>query len=341
MKKISVIIPCYCAVKWLPQCFLSLVNQTIGIENLELIFVDDASADEGKTWEMLLMFERAYPDSVIVIRQEENRRQGGARNEGLLYASGEYVAFVDADDWVKPELYEKTYRRAKELDADILQYDHCLYRDKVGEFDHKNKMEEAFFEIKSEDDRKKFLISEKITYGSWNKLYKRQLVERANVRFAEHVDYEEPLFVYPLLYYGKRFAVMPDKLYVYRQNDTGIMWKDLQRADTLIDHVRVQYKVWQFMKHTEYFKTYYEEIKLYFLHTCFYETLYFAKLRDIEVPMEQYRVLERMVLKEVPDLDESVYETLIPRQIKLYRLAKKGMKESDFGDYMEQIGDFV
>ena len=106
MKKVSVVIPCYNAAAWLPKCFLSLAEQTMGMEDLELIFVDDASTDNGRTWEMLLLFERAYPDSVIVIRLEENRRQGGARNEALLYASGEYISFVDADDWVLPGLYE-------------------------------------------------------------------------------------------------------------------------------------------------------------------------------------------------------------------------------------------
>ena len=103
MKKVSVIIPCYNAVKWLPKCFMSLVGQSIGIDNLELIFVNDASTDDGQTWNMLNEIEKAYPESIIIIDLPHNRRQGGARNEGLKYASGEYIAFVDADDWVEPE----------------------------------------------------------------------------------------------------------------------------------------------------------------------------------------------------------------------------------------------
>ena len=103
MKKVSVIIPCFNAVKWLPKCFVSLVGQSIGIDNLELIFVNDASKDDGQTWNMLNEIEKAYPDSIIIIDLPHNRRQGGARNEGLKYASGEYIAFVDADDWVEPE----------------------------------------------------------------------------------------------------------------------------------------------------------------------------------------------------------------------------------------------
>ena len=96
MKKISVIIPCYNSVKWLPKCFMSLVEQSIGIDNLELIFVNDASTDDGQTWDMLKEMEKAYPESIIIIDLPYNRRQGGARNEGLKYASGEYIAFVDS-----------------------------------------------------------------------------------------------------------------------------------------------------------------------------------------------------------------------------------------------------
>ena len=96
MKIVSVIVPCHNAAKWLPQCFLSLVQQSIGMDALELIFVDDASDDAGETWALLEEFERAYPESIMIIHLEDNLRQGGARNVALGYATGEYLAFVDA-----------------------------------------------------------------------------------------------------------------------------------------------------------------------------------------------------------------------------------------------------
>ncbi len=337
MKKVSVVIPCYNAAAWLPKCFLSLAEQTIGMEDLELIFVDDASTDNGRTWEMLLLFERAYPDSVIVIRLEENRRQGGARNEALLYASGEYISFVDADDWVLPGLYETAYQRAKEYDADIVQFDHLYYTDQTGEFRNPKGPEEAFFSIPSVEERKKFLLSETITYGCWNKIYKRALIQTAGVRFAEHVVYEEPLFVYPLLYYGNRFLVISDAFYVYRQNQKSTMHRDMKDDTTLKDHVAVQHAVWKFMKQTAFFEEYYEELKMYFLHTCFYEPLYFAGLRNMDISMERYRALEARIKKEIPDLNQSAYEALIPRQMELYRLAADGMTEEDFLRYMEKL----
>ena len=105
MKKISVIIPCYNAQAYIPRCLHSIFSQTIGMETLEIILVNDASTDH--TLDILLQFENKFPDSVIVVNLEQNIRQGGARNVGLSYASGEYVAFLDADDWWEEDKLKK------------------------------------------------------------------------------------------------------------------------------------------------------------------------------------------------------------------------------------------
>ena len=96
MKKISVIIPCYNVVRWIDRCMTSIAAQTMGIECLEIICIDDASSDG--TWEHLQKWEQSFPEQIILIRQEVNRRQGAARNLGLQYASADWIAFVDADD---------------------------------------------------------------------------------------------------------------------------------------------------------------------------------------------------------------------------------------------------
>lgn len=336
-KKLSVIVPCYNAVKWLPKCFISLVNQTMGVDNMELIFVNDASTDNGATWNMLKDMEKTYPESVIIIDLPENRRQGGARNEGLKYASGEYVGFADADDWVVDSLFEKAYSKAKETNADIVQFNHNLYFERIGIVPTQTEMLPEEFIIDNAEERKKFLISEKITYGCWNKIYRRELIGKAGVQFAEHVIYEEPLFVYPLLFYGSRFAIIPDRLYIYRQNSTGTMRNDMKAYDTLLQHASVQLAVWDFMKNTEYFKEYYEEIKLYFLHTYFYETLYFAKQRGMKITMELYKILEEVVFNEVKDIESTPYYAVIPKQMQLYCKAKQGMTEQSLQEYIKSL----
>ncbi len=336
-KKVSVIIPCFNAAKWLPKCFLSLVGQTMGMESLELIFVNDASTDEGRTWEMLMEFEKAFPDSVVVIDLPDNRRQGGARNEGLKYAAGEYIAFVDADDWVLPDIYEKVYKKAKETDADIVQFGFNYYFDKMGIVDSRQPVMDELIQIDSPESRKKMLLSEKITYGCWNKLYRRVLVEEAGVQYAEHVVYEEPLFVYPLLYAADRFVIMPDKLYIYRQNNNGTMHSDMKVKETLLQHATVQFLVWEFMKKTRYFEPFYEEIKLYFLHTYLFETLDFAKARGMTLDYSMYEPLTRTALREVRDITCSPYASILVKQMPLYKAIAEGFDEEKYLNYISYI----
>ena len=337
MKKISVIVPCYNSVKWLPKCFMSLVEQSIGIDNLELIFVNDASTDDGQTWDMLKEMEKAYPESIIIIDLPYNRRQGGARNEGLKYASGEYIAFVDSDDWIEEGLYEKAYLKAKEKDADIVQFNYNYYFDNVGIVCNKNEMKDEYIEIKCADDRKNMLIMEKFTYGCWNKLYKRSMVINANTAFAENVIYEEPLFVYPLLFYANKLVKMSDKLYIYRQNNYGTMRNDMKAVETLFQHTQVQLMVWEFMKNTSYFKEYYEEIELYFLHTYLYEILDFAKQREITIDYEQYVPLTSRALSEVKDITESPYSSILVKQMPLYKAIAEGLTRQQYIGYIDKI----
>ena len=324
MKRVSVIIPCHNAVQWLPKCFLSLVNQSMGMNDIELIFVDDASEDAGRTWEMLQDFERAYPESIMAIQLAENMRQGGARNVALTYATGEYIAFVDADDFVRDDFLKKAYEIARSTDADMVQFEYELYTERLGNVPSGRKIERESICLENIAQRKRFLVEEKITYGCWNKLYRRELIARAGVKYAEHVIYEEPLFVYPLLFFGKRFEIVPDVFYYYRQNLTGTMRSDMKQLETLKMHAQVQLDVWNFMKTTEFWQDYYEEIKLYFLHTYLYETLLFAAQREFSLPESFIRELTDTVKSEVSDYTSSQYAELIPKQMELYHQVKLG-----------------
>lgn len=337
MKKVSVIIPCFNATKWLPKCFMSLVQQSIGIAQLELIFVDDASTDGGATWQMLQEFEKAFPENILILKLEENMRQGGARNIALQYATGEYIAFVDADDFVAENFLEEAYRYAKNENADLVQFEYEFYTDRLGAVSSGRTITPEIIEIHSHEERARLLMAEKVTYGCWNKLYRHALLKEANVTYAEHVIYEEPLFVYPLLFYAKKIVITNDIFYYYRQNDAGTMRNDMKQEETLRMHATVQLAVWNFMKQTPFFAEYYEEIKLYFLHTYLYETLYFAKLRGFTVSFSFYQELEKTVTAEVTDYETSPYQKLIPMQMKLYHQIAKGVTEEWLERYMGEL----
>lgn len=118
MKKISVIIPCYNVAAYIDRCLMSIEAQTMGMEELEIICIDDASADS--TWVHLRKWEQMYPENILLIQQKVNRRQGAARNLGVRYASADWIAFVDADDWLEPDYLEQLYGPAIKYECDIV-----------------------------------------------------------------------------------------------------------------------------------------------------------------------------------------------------------------------------
>ena len=122
--RLSVIVPVYnmAAEGKLQYCMDSLVNQTI--DDYEIIAVDDASTDNSL--EILKDYERKHPEKVRVITYPVNRRQGGAKNEGLKAAKGDWIGFIDSDDWVTPDYYEKLLARAAQTGADMVGCDYSL-----------------------------------------------------------------------------------------------------------------------------------------------------------------------------------------------------------------------
>ena len=122
--KLSVIVPVFNMasddkLKW---CMDSLVGQTIS--DYEIIAVDDCSTDDSLS--ILQNYEKRYPGKVVVIASSDNRKQGGAKNLGLSVAKGDWIGFIDADDWVCADFYEKLLNKAEETGADMVGCDYHL-----------------------------------------------------------------------------------------------------------------------------------------------------------------------------------------------------------------------
>ena len=122
--RLSIIVPVYnmAADGKLNFCMDSLVGQTI--DDYEIIAVDDASTDNSL--EILREYENRFPDKVRVLTYPVNRRQGGAKNEGMRAALGDWIGFIDSDDWVAADYYEKLLGKAEETGADLVGCDYCL-----------------------------------------------------------------------------------------------------------------------------------------------------------------------------------------------------------------------
>lgn len=311
MKKISVIIPCYNAEKYIETCLESLEKQTIGIENLEIILVNDASTD--RTGLLIEQFEQKHPENVMVIHLDNNCKQGGARNVGLSYVSGEYVIFLDADDWIETDFYEALYQIATEYDTDIVQFPMTTVTQDEDGNTLKTEMNFAvkgsgLYEIDSIEERKHFLMEKRLPCGSQSKLYKKAFLDQMQPRFVEGVAYEEPSFVYPLLFSVKKYYWYEKPKYICRVHRASTMQSYVRQKGKLYDHPYVQLHVYEQMKQNlPVYQTYRDEIDFYFLFTFYFETVQFAKQGGLYLGYDYFQMMQKVLWQMIPDWVTNAY----------------------------------
>lgn len=218
MKKVSIIIPCYNVISTIDSCMQCLIDQTIGIDNLEIILVDDASTDS--TLDKLCHWEERYPESIMVIHCDENGKPGQARNIGLQYASADYIGYMDDDDWIHPAMYESLYKIAIEQECELV-----ICQSVRQELFHKEVEQPSpaleVIEIHNHTERLDFFKRE-LNNAVWNKLYSRSMLVENDIFFPVGTYYEDMLFTNLLKHYCSKICVTNQVLYHHIVQITSI-----------------------------------------------------------------------------------------------------------------------
>lgn len=307
MKKVSVVVPCYNAAEYLDKCINQLLCQTIGMENIEIILVDDASVDQGETKNLIQDYEQRFPETITAVFLKENMRQGGARNAGVACAGGEYLIFCDADDWLLEETLKHTYDAAKTYDADVVAFSrkNVNVRDICVELEKGDKDE--LFELDTEEKRRAFLLDTRETgFSSQNKLFRLSLIKENQITFVEHLVMEEPSFSLPVRLYAKRYYYLDERLYIcYLSSESTLRshnwesrkWDNLQVWITILEELECRGMLRKYQKEIEY---------LFFslgvgwsLSTLF--------LRGCILTKEEWTVFAGIVKKIFPDIRQNSY----------------------------------
>lgn len=298
-KYISVIIPCYNVEKWIDRCMESLINQTIGVDNLELIFVDDASTDG--TMEKLVEWEAKYPESILVIHCEENHKQGAARNVGLHYASASYIGFVDSDDWVDHSMYEKMYKKAISTDADI-----------VGVFGQREDLSgKIYCDYKSYSGQTDMLVKcgegewPGLPGGVWSGLYKKDLIFDHQVFFPEDLAYEDNYWGTVLGYYVSSYYIINESLYHYFINMESTITSDA--APHHFDRLQIEKMILEELKGRGFYNGNKEKIEFVFLRRFYINSLHTIFTRFDDIPYETLNKMQKEVLELIPNYEENPY----------------------------------
>ena len=207
--KLSVIVPVYKAEAWLNECVDSLLNQTL--KDLEILLVNDGSPD--RSGEIMADYAARFPETVRTLTLS-NGGQGRARNRGIELARGEYLGFVDSDDYVLPEMYETLCRVADTEGADIVD---CEI--------------EAFYENGATERLRTWRDGKPIAAAgsACNKLFRRSTV--GEIRFPEGLKYEDFGFSAKLLLRSRKPVHLPDALYRYRVGQPSTMHNQNSRMN--------------------------------------------------------------------------------------------------------------
>lgn len=229
MPKVSVIVPFYNVEKYIEKCLNSLVNQTL--EEIEIILVNDGSKDDS--YKIAKEFEQKYPNK-IKYYEKPNGGLGDARNFGIQYATGEYIAFLDSDDYIELTAYEEMYEKAKQEDADMVECDFW--------WEYPNK--------KREDIGVEYLNQKEMLYKSrvvaWNKLIKTEIYQKhPEARFSVGLRYEDVEGFYKILPYIKKTAFVRKCFIHYIQRPGSISNTQNKRNEeifTVLENVINYYK---------------------------------------------------------------------------------------------------
>lgn len=207
--EVSVIIPIYNVEKYLNDCLLSIVNQTF--KHYEVILVNDGSSD--KSYEIAKKYSEEY--GFINLINKENQGLGAARNTGLEQANGKYILFVDSDDYISSEYISKLYNAAEKSNSDIVICGH----EKIYEDNKSNSLQMLDLDcskLYSNIEVLKFIFKRKIRCYAWDKIYKKELFDKHNIKYLEGRLYEDILTTIKLISISDKICFVNDSLYNYR-----------------------------------------------------------------------------------------------------------------------------
>ena len=228
MPKVSVIVPIYNVEKYLEKCINSLLSQTL--EDIQIILVNDGSKDNSGN--IAKEYEKNNKDRVIYV-EKENGGLSDARNYGLKYATGNFIAFLDSDDYIEKNAYEEMYNKAIEEDADYVECDF------IWEFPNKTRVDKQY----TYKNKKEMLSFVRVV--AWNKLIKRQLIIDNNLEFPKGLRYEDVEFTYKLIPFINKFTYVDKPFIHYVQREGSIANVQNERTAeifTVLDNVIEFYK---------------------------------------------------------------------------------------------------
>jgi glycosyltransferase involved in cell wall biosynthesis len=243
MVKVSVIVPVYNVEEYLPKCLDGLVHQTL--KEIEIIVVNDGATDNSQK----IIDEYVNKHSCIKAYIKPNGGLSDARNYGLQFVTGEYIGFVDSDDFVEVDMYELMYKKAKEEDSDIVE---CNLR-------HTYADREDIEVGKKIIDKKEMLMFGRSVV--WNKIYRRKWLQKTNVKFPKGLIYEDVEFFLKLIPHINTYSYIDEACIHYVQRSSSLNnFSSLKTQDIFI----ILNNIYEYYERYGYLEEYGEALEFFY-----------------------------------------------------------------------------
>ena len=321
MKSVSVIVPFYNVENYIEKCLETLVNQNL--EDIEIILVNDGSKDRSKI--IVDKFLKQYPEKIVYL-EKENGGLSDARNYAIPHAKGEYIAFLDSDDYVEKTMYKDMYELAKKENSDMVECDFYW------EYPDKNKRKEDKGVIYN--GKKEML--EKVRVVAWNKLIKKEILEKSGVLFPKGLRYEDVEFTYKLVPYLDKVSFLKKPCIHYIQREGSISKNQNERNKEIF---QVLDNVIKFYKENNLYDEYKDELEYVYVRYAFCSSLLrIVKIKDENIQSELLELTWRKVNETFPNWKQN---TVLKSKKDLKNIYLKTINKFTFDMYSTLFSLFI
>jgi glycosyltransferase involved in cell wall biosynthesis len=298
MSGISIIVPVYNSEKYLKACLASLINQSL--KDIEIIIINDGSTDKSE--EIIKKFKEKYPNLIKYYSLKKNKGLGYVRNYGIEKSDKKYIGFVDSDDYVDTNMFEKMHNKIEKTSSDVCE---CNF---IWEYPNKSR----------KDIRKPYILNKEtitnIRALVVNKIYNRKLLIKNNIKFAENLKYEDILFTTSLVPFINKICFVSDYFYHYVQRKTSLI---NYQTKSVSDIYEVLNQVINFYKKNNLYKEYSEELEYLYVKYLYLSS--FKRASHIENKKDRKDVLDEgynLIHKNYPKYRKNKYlKNLKPQNI--------------------------
>lgn len=284
--KFSIIIPVYNVEKYIEKCLMSVINQTYS--DYEVIIVNDGTMDKS-----IQIAEKIIKDSHIENIKVINKNNGGlgsARNVGVKYSSGEYIIFIDSDDYISYDMLEKINGVTTKKKYDMILFDYYCVNENEKILSRSKMYGESIMNFVVEENRDILLKSP----AAWNKVYRREFYKEGGLCFPENVIYEDTAITRILLTRAKNVCYINQPFYYYVQRESSIVHSSSikKMMDILVTYNELYENLFRN-------KLYNEELEYIAIDTILFSIM--IKINSIDYGSEYQRVLIKYVKQRFPN----------------------------------------